>query len=586
MRRPDSPPGADSHHPGADDPTPAGTGRPARERPALRPGRWPGIALGTGRTGPAKRALLLGALPAGVYLVLFVLYTWPWMPHFSSEFFTDTGDGYQNVWNMWWVNHAVTVLHQLPWHTDDLHYPSGTTLLGQTMNPFNGFVAIGLLPFLTLVQAFNAMVVFSFVATGVTGFWLCRYFARRYVASLIGGALITFSGYHLAKTLGLMQLVSLEWVPLFLLLWWRLLVEPTRRRAAGAALVLGLVVYCDYYYFLFACVAACTVFVHLRRQHMLRLDRAAGTAFVAVAGVFAAPLPVALVVSNLFDPMSGGHPSSGTDIFSIFIDGGNWRFDFLTAWYYGPGRAGAVESTVYLTVTVTVLLAIAVAGRRRFGPANRFWVLFTAVTMVLALGPDLVVHRRNTGIPMPFDLLRLALPVLEYNIEPDRIIVMATISSAVVASVVLSHLDLAQARGVAVTGLVAAAVVFELWPATPPSAPVSRPGYVAFIATLPPGGVIDDGAAADGTVDKSLQLYDAVLDGHPLAFGYISRTPASVSDADARLRELIDRKDYPALCRDGFRYATTPTDHPWPGRRRVLYDQGGTTVYALCAPVS
>lgn len=77
-----------------------------------------------------------------MYFTTFCLYTWPWMAHPQSEFFTDTGDGHQSVWNMWRVNHALTVLHQSPWHTNLLHYPYGTTLLGQTMSPFNRVVAI------------------------------------------------------------------------------------------------------------------------------------------------------------------------------------------------------------------------------------------------------------------------------------------------------------------------------------------------------------------------------------------------------------------------------------------------------------
>src|SRR5581483_438647 len=102
-------------------------------------------------------------IPLLFYFVFFCLFTWPWIIHFNNHFFIDQGDGFQNVWNMWWVNESVTKLHQLPWHTTMLHYPYGTTLLGQTMNPFNGFMAIFLLKFMSLVQAFNFMVIFSFV---------------------------------------------------------------------------------------------------------------------------------------------------------------------------------------------------------------------------------------------------------------------------------------------------------------------------------------------------------------------------------------------------------------------------------------
>ena len=66
------------------------------------------------RGGSRRRFLKAVVVPATAYLLIFVLYTWPWTAHFSSEYFTDTGDGYQNVWNMWWVNHSGHLLHQLP----------------------------------------------------------------------------------------------------------------------------------------------------------------------------------------------------------------------------------------------------------------------------------------------------------------------------------------------------------------------------------------------------------------------------------------------------------------------------------------
>lgn len=524
-----------------------------------------------------------GVIPGLVYLSFFCLYTWPWVAHPGSRLFTDSGDGYQNVWNMWWVNRAVTGLHQLPWHTTLLHHPHGTTLLGQTMNPFNGFVGIVLLRFMPLVGAFNLMVVFSFVATGVTAFWLCRFFCRRYPPSLIGGFVVTFSAFHLSKTLGLMQLVSLEWVPLFVLLWWRLLTQPRVRLAVGAAVTLLLVLLCDYYYLLFCVVAGAVILVHLWRQGRVKLDRRSSAVFVVVAGLLTVPLPAALVLSNLKDPMSGGHPSQSSDLLSPVLDGGYWRFARLTRFYWGSVRTGVAESTVYLSITVTAVLAVAVAVRKRLGPHAKFWLIFAAAAAVLSLGPALVIHGTDTGIPLPFALLRAAIPLLDYNVEPQRIMVMTTVAAAVLVALVLSRLDPSRRRDRLVMVLVGAGLVVELWPAPPPLTPVKRPAYVAALQHLPPGGVIDDAAVTNGAIDKSLQLYDQVLDGKPLAFGYISRTPATVAAADTDLQAVIGAHDYNALChRYQFRYFTTPASRPLPGSPRVLYDDGQSMIYELC----
>jgi len=523
--------------------------------------------------------VLTGAVAPGlVYLGGFAVFTWPWAAHAGTAFFTDTGDGYQNVWNMWWVNHALTVLHQLPWHTTLLHAPYGTSLLGQTMNPFNGLVAVALLRVMPLVAAFNTMVVFSYVATGITVFWLCRTFGARYLPALIGGFTFTFSAYHLAKTLGLMQLVSLEWLPLFVLAWWRLLTAPRVRWALAAALSLVLVLLCDYYYFLFAVVAAAAVAVHLWRRGELELAPRPAAVFAVVTGALAAPLPAALVLSNLSDPMQGGHASAGTDAVSLVLGGGHWRFAWLTRWYWGSLRAGPADATVYLSVTVTALLVVAFLWRDRLGPHTRFWLAFTGVAMVLSLGPVLVVHGASTGVPMPFALLKALVPPLDYNVEPARIMVMATLGAAVIVATVLSAVDLHAWRGRAVLLAVCVGLMLELWPARPPEAPVTRPTYVSVLRRLPPGGVVD--AAAP---DRSLQLYDGVLDGKPLAFGYISRTPASVAKKDAALRGAIAGGAYGTLCHVyHLRYYTTPVGRPLAAPARLLYRDGTAMIYTLC----
>ena len=161
--------------------------------------------------------------------------------------------------------------------------------------------------------------------------------------------------------------------------------------------------------------------------------------------------------------------------------------------------------------------------------------------------------------------------------------VMTTLAAAVLAALVLSRLDMTRRRDRLVLGLVCAGLVLELWPGPPPTAPVTRPAYVAALKRLPPGGVIDNAAVTRGAIDKSLQLYDEVLDGHPIAFGYISRTPATVAAEDAELQAVIAAHQYDVLCsRYRFRYFTTPANRPLPGSLRVLYDDGQAMIYGLC----
>src|SRR5512140_2127071 len=114
-----------------------------------------------------------GIAPALFYFVTFCLLTFPLMGKFFSSFFAGQTDGLQNVWNIWWVNEAVhrPDLYPTIWFTRLLQWPFGTTLVGHTLNPFNGFLAVVLLPFLSLTASYNTILIFAFVMTGVTTYW-------------------------------------------------------------------------------------------------------------------------------------------------------------------------------------------------------------------------------------------------------------------------------------------------------------------------------------------------------------------------------------------------------------------------------
>ena len=126
---------------------------------------------------PLPKFEKMWAIPAGIYLLLFVVLTWPLVMDFSSHFFTDS-DGLGMVWNVWWVEKALTELYQSPWHTGYLFYPSGVNLYTHTLTPFNGFLSVLIRPFLSLVQTYNLQVILTFVFGGLTSFWLSFYVTR------------------------------------------------------------------------------------------------------------------------------------------------------------------------------------------------------------------------------------------------------------------------------------------------------------------------------------------------------------------------------------------------------------------------
>lgn len=525
-------------------------------------------------------------LPLLIYFILFCILTWPWMANFNDKFFTDAGDGLQNVWNIWWIQHSVTNLSQLPWHTNFLHHPFGVTLIGQTLNPFNGFFVLGLLPIISLQQAYNLMVVFSFVVGGLTAFWLCYYFARSYVASMIGGAIFTFSSYHFAHAQGHMQLVSLEWIPLFILLWWMFVKKPTYWLATGSAISLMLVLFCDYYYFLYSLMVALGIVMYFWYKKKLpnlkdiKVIKKIGL-FIGLCVLLVAPLPIALLVANSQMEFTGSHPATvfSSDLFGPFINSGYWKFHALTDGYYSHIDANSSESTNYLGLSVIFVILVSFIYRKIYTVDLLFWQILGIVFAILSLGPRLMVFGHTfEQIRMPYVILERIIPGMKLSGMPIRMMVIVILSSAVVVAIVLSKIDLSQHKGKLLLILFSVVFAFEVVPTPLPLTSTNYPNYVKKLQTLPStGGVLDEAASSE-----PLQLYYQTYHEKPIAFGYVSRLPKELNTKEFNLYAYSSQNKLDLICSEyKVRYLTAPASRPRETTFPIIYQDKEAIIYDL-----
>lgn len=162
----------------------------------------------------AAVAALLG------YLLLALLLTYPLVRRFADAIPGDGFDGWQNFWNLWWARSALIEQHTQPWFTHSLYYPTGVSLLFHTLNLFNGLVFLPVQLAWGLFPAYNSVVLFSFVLSGLGAYLLARYVRgpRASRSAAFGAGLIfAFSPFHFAHLLGHMQVISMEWLPFFIL---------------------------------------------------------------------------------------------------------------------------------------------------------------------------------------------------------------------------------------------------------------------------------------------------------------------------------------------------------------------------------
>ena len=532
-----------------------------------------------------------GLLPALFYFLSFCLLTWPLLRDFSTHFFTDNGDGFMNIWNLWWVNTAVSQpsIHPSIWHTDLLHWPSGTTLLGQTLNPFNGLLAVPLLRFMSLTQAHNTIVLFSFVMSGVTAYWLAYYLTRSFWGSLLAGYIFTFSSYHFAHYYGHLNLISMEWIPLFVLCWYVLITRPSLWMGIASALTLWLVLLCDYYYFFYCFLIGILVVLWrmvaqrdfrflLRREYRSPL-----AIFVLMSLLLTGPIILPLMYLLRTDPLLDAHnPNSfSLDLFALFVPGETWRFHQLTEGYWSNLPLALSEASVYLGCAVIILLGYLWIKRRETQFTISVWFLLAGFFFLMALGPVLQINGKIVYEALtPYTILEIFLPFLKLSGVPVRMAVMVTLSASVLSAMAVTLLQKSP-RGKMFALLLAALLFVETLPASLPATPTDVPPYVTALADLP-----DDGGALDlAAPTKYLQLYYQTAHRKPMAFGYVARTPSSVAEMEKGLNRAINRGEYATLWNTyRIRYIVTRDlieyDNPYVSVE-LVYRDGETNIYRL-----
>ncbi len=228
----------------------------------------------------------LGALL--MHLGLSVLFTWPLVLNFLPGSGTTVPgfmreDRDQNLWNLWWTGQAVLGGHN-PFVTDMIWYPTPISLYYHTLNVFNGLLAIPLMTVFSLQTTYNIVILFSFVTCGWGAYLLFHYLCGNKWAAFVGSVVFAYSAYHVATMRSLLQLVSLEWVPFFLLFFlkavfaipsntWRDWFNWAWRRALPAALFLLLVSLVDWYYTMYSLMLAGLVLLYLLLRSIVQQVR-------------------------------------------------------------------------------------------------------------------------------------------------------------------------------------------------------------------------------------------------------------------------------------------------------------------------
>ncbi len=437
--------------------------------------------------------------------------TWPGDPNRMRA-----GDRDQMAWFLAWTPYALNHLHNI-FYTTWMNYPAGVNLAQNTSSPLLGLLAAPVTLLVNPIASVNLLCWLAFPISAGSMYFVLRRWVRWAPAAFAGGALYGFSPYVIAQARDHLNLAFVPLPPLILLAAFETMrAGSTGHRRWGIAL--GCLVVAQF--FISPEIAATTVLVTvvaavvlaLARPHLARASLHNGLAGLALASVI-----IGVCVA---------YP-----IWVMFA--GPYR-------YHGPAYAGGVSADLLGTLAPTSIQRLAPSGlsaagsRLLFGNLSengsyiglplmvltvvllvlcrhRRWIRFAAVmaviTVILSLGPYLVVANRHTRVSLPWDLVQ-HLPFAD-NVITVRLALYTSLFVALVVALGMDELhDRWRSRSqngaegarwnqrrvgwVCVLGGLVLASGLSLVPAWPaPSAPAAVPSYFsgAAVDRIAPGTV-------------------------------------------------------------------------------------------------
>ena len=479
---------------------------------------------------PRRRELATELGAAAVCVLAAVALTWPMALHFTTRLGGDPGDPFQTLWSMRWMHDALTSFRN-PFFTDRVFFPHGSTLVFETFDTPSAILAVPLWWVLPPFGVYNSAVLFGFALTAFGMYRLGRELTGDRLVSLAVGVLFTAVPYHLAHVQGHQHLVSMGWLPLYLVHLHRMIEgRGALRDALLGGLFLGLASLASWYHLLYAIVLTPLLFADaaLRFRRGFFSKRFLGQAFALAAAylVTAGPLLFAILWTRSHEEIVGSHDAvrfSG-DLEAFFFPNlaqgwGHWFGGHAFRW-----TGNAAETALYAGYCV---MALALLGAILASGA-RVYLLMAIVGAGLSLGPHLHVGGQvNTQTHLPYYWLEKLLPQLSFMGVPVRLGYVMYLGLLVSAGLAMAALRSRLRRSVPRTLVVLLPLVITLVEYTPR-------GFIESEAAAP-GPMLEWGKdqaqyAVLDVSDDYRMMWHATLHRKPMIGGNITRVPKRLED--------------------------------------------------------
>ncbi len=349
------------------------------------------------------------------FLLLAILFTRPLIMRMGSEIAGEVGDNIYFIWMIGWVKKALFILGADPMNVWFLNYPEGWNMAHTEMTPAQLALGEIFTFFGSETFAYNAVMLLSFVLSGVITFCWVRHLTGSAAAGLLSGTIYACLPYRQAHFLaGHLNLSGTQWLPLFFWGWFDLLrpgEEKTRVKSAlMAAIGLGLTALTSqYYFFMMVIVAGFQALWMVLAHQREKLKSPAFWKSCALFILFSLPLLVLAELPFLKLAGSGGMPDrdwGGVRMYSAGLS--DYLLPGTTHFLFGQwvgsrlNRDIWIEATLYAGFAALGLFLYAMISRgKKIRWERQMFLTGIVIAVILSMGTDLHWNAEAVELTLP-----------------------------------------------------------------------------------------------------------------------------------------------------------------------------------------
>jgi hypothetical protein len=523
------------------------------------------------RTGwwPLVRAAVIGAVLVGVM-------TAPTLTHLTGVGRVDTNDGRFSIWNVAWIDHALTTAPSTILDAN-IFSPHTGTLAYSELNLVAGLFGLPwYISTKSALAALNGAVATALWVAFLSMWALVRRLSGSDSAGLVSATAFTFCPYVTSKTAHI-QLLMIFVFPLVLLIFHRLRERPGIRSAVelGAGLALaGLA--CGYYGLFVGCALGLLglVLADRRPRYWWSLAAAVLVAGALVFPVFRVFTEARAASGASFAPHSAsemqGWSATPADYLASSAAAHDWWLPVLKRWH--PEHPW--EEVLFPGAGTLLLAGIGLAGYRR-SDASRRRVIVAYLTLAVfaawaSFGPQWKLY----------SLLNSVVPGMSLIRAPARFGVVVTFALAVIAGFGVARVVPGRRWLPAVLVLVIAAELGVKtaewgWPSWPLRvAPAPSSAYLR-LAHLPPGVFVEFEFpyVSSNYHNHAKAMYWSTFHWLPMVNGYSDVIPPDFDEIALPINGFPDSASFQIMRARRVRYVLWHADYYEGASRDVLNER-------------